>query len=152
MQALEALGGGLAGACALTAVHESVRRACPVAPRMDLLGMRAIEKSMHAAGAEPPEGDRLHTLALASDIVSNSLYYSLVGVGGPRGAWLRGALLGLVAGVGAVALPGPLGLGREPSNRTTSTQVMTVGWYLLGGLAAAAAYRLLAGAAPERRR
>ena len=41
-------------------------------------------------------------------------------------------------------MPGPLGLGHAPSNRTVSTQVMTVGWYVLGGLTAAAAYRLLA--------
>jgi hypothetical protein len=51
--------------------------------------------------------------------------------------------LGLAAGLGAVFLPGPLGLGSAPSNRTTQTQAMTVGWYLLGGLAAGLAYQTL---------
>jgi hypothetical protein len=111
---------------------------------MDVLGMRAIARSMEALGQEPPPACRLHDLALVGDIVANSLYYSLVGVGRPEGAWLRGTLLGLAAGVGAVVLPRSLGLGAAPSKRTAATQAMTVGWYLFGGLAAAAAGRLLA--------
>ncbi|GAB3823275.1 hypothetical protein GCM10028895_29990 [Pontibacter rugosus] len=75
-------------------------------------------------------------MALAGDVLSNSLYYSLAGTG--KDAWWRGAILGATAGAGAVLLPGPLGLGEEPSNRTTKTQAMTVGYYLLGGLVAAA--------------
>jgi hypothetical protein len=140
---LRALGSGLAGACALTAVHETARHNLEDAPRMDVLGMRGIAKSMRKLGQEPPSGERLHQLALGGDIVSNALYYSLVAVGKPEGVWLRGALLGLAAGVGALLLPGPLGLGNEPGARTPSTKAMTVGWYLLGGLAAATAYRLL---------
>jgi hypothetical protein len=42
-----------------------------------------------------------------------------------------------------VALPGPLGLGSEPVARSPARQAMTVGWYMLGGLAAAAVYRSL---------
>jgi hypothetical protein len=114
---------------------------------MDVLGMRAIAGSLRAAGQPPPPDDELHALALAGDIVSNSLYYSLVGVGRPEAALLRGTILGLAAGAGAVLLPEPLGLGRAPSARTTKTKVMTVGWYLAGGIAAAISYRLLAGRA-----
>ena len=129
--------GGLAGAVVLTAVHETMRRFVPNAPRMDVLGMRAIEKLMTKADAEPPQDDdKLHNLALAGDVVSNSLYYSLAGTG--KNAWWRGAALGAAAGLGAVYLPGPLGLGEAPSNRTTQTQLMTVGYYLMGGLVAAA--------------
>ena len=135
-QILKSLAGGLAGACALTLVHETMRRLHPDAPRMDLLGMRAIAKMMRAADTTPPEEDTLFGMTLAGDIVSNAAYYSLTGSG--KNAWLRGGLLGLAAGVGGVVLPGPLGLGTAPSNRTTKTQVMTVAWYLLGGLAAAA--------------
>lgn len=131
------MAGGLAGAVALTLVHETMRRFVPNAPRMDVLGMRSIEKLMTKADAEPPQDkDELHTWALAGDVVSNSLYYSLAGTG--SNAWWRGAALGAAAGLGAVYLPGPLGLGEAPSNRTTQTQLMTVGYYLLGGLVAAA--------------
>ena len=141
MSVLESLTSGVAGACALTLVHETARQYLPDAPRMDVLGMRAIAKPMRALGQEPPRDDHLHRAALAGDLVSNALYYSLVGAGGPRGVWARGAALGLLAGLGGVFLPGPLGLGTAPSRRTPQTALLTVGWYLLGGLAAAAMYQ-----------
>jgi hypothetical protein len=152
MPVLQAAASGLVGACALTLIHESARRALPTAPRMDVLGMRAIAKSMRGVGEEPPPADELHALALVGDVVSNSLYYSLVGIGRPEGALLRGTLLGLAAGVGAVLLPEPLGLGHAPSARTPQTKAMTIGWYLAGGVAAALAYRLLAKRPSENRR
>ncbi|GAB3200772.1 hypothetical protein ABID22_003517 [Pontibacter aydingkolensis] len=135
--ALKAMASGLAGAVVLTVVHETLRRFVPNAPRMDVLGMRSIEKLMTKADQEPPhDKEELHNWALAGDVVSNSLYYSLAGTG--KNAWWRGVALGAAAGAGAVLLPGPLGLGEEPSNKTTKTQVMTVSYYLLGGLVAAA--------------
>lgn len=144
MSLLQAIGSGLIGACTLTLLHESAKRTLPDAPRMDILGMRAIAKSMRRINQEPPSGDRLFNITLVGDIISNSLYYSLVGIGRPENAMLRGTLLGLAAGVGGVVLPEPLGLGNRPSARTSATKAMTVGWYLAGGLAAAVAYRLLA--------
>lgn len=135
---LKALGSGLAGAVALTLIHETARRVAPeTAPRMDVLGMRAIQKAVRAVDAEPPVP--LHEAALVGDIVSNSVYYSLVGAGRREDALRNGALLGLAAGLGAVFLPGPLGLGRQPTD-TPATQAMTVAWYFIGGLAAGAAY------------
>ncbi|MBC3538249.1 hypothetical protein H7U12_01070 [Rufibacter sp. H-1] len=125
---------GLAGAFAVTLVHESVRRFYPNAPRMDILGMRAISKGMRYAGQTPPEPDRLHTWSLVGDIVSNGLYYSLTGAG--KKAWWRGSILGAVAGVGGVVLPGPMGLGVAPSARTKQTQALTIGYYLLAGVVA----------------
>lgn len=149
MSVLTAAASGFAGACVLTLIHESARRALPDAPRMDVLGMRAIARTMRGVGQEPPREEELHAMALAGDVAGNSLYYSLVAVGRPEGALLRGTILGLAAGVGAVLLPEPLGLGDAPSARTPQTKAMTVGWYLAGGLAAALAYRLLAGRAGE---
>jgi hypothetical protein len=134
--ALKAMAGGLAGAVVLTVVHETLRKFVPDAPRMDVLGMRSISKLMEKADQEPPQDkEELHNWALAGDVLSNSLYYSLTGTG--KNAWWRGAALGAAAGAGALLLPGPLGLGEEPSNKTTKTQVMTVSYYLLGGLIAA---------------
>jgi hypothetical protein len=140
---LTSLAAGLAGAAVLTAVHETTRRRTPDAPRMDVLGERAISKMMRAAGAEPPRGKRLHDLALGGDVVSNSLYYSLVGSRGGTEALVRGGLLGLLAGVGAVVLPPYLGLGRAPRGITPRVKAMTVAYYTLGGLAAAATSCLL---------
>jgi hypothetical protein len=139
---LKALGSGLVGACALTLIHETARRFVDDAPRMDVLGMRALAKTMRAVDVEPPVP--LHEAALVGDIVSNSLYYSLVGAGPARDALRNGALLGLAAGLGAVVLPERLGLGRQPTEDSPQTQLMTVAWYTLGGLAAGAAYAALA--------
>jgi hypothetical protein len=50
---------------------------------------------------------------------------------------LRGAGYGLFAGLGAVGLTQKLGLSDKPVTKTTETKVMTVAWYLLGGLVAA---------------
>jgi len=140
---LKALGSGLVGACALTLVHETARRFIDDAPRVDVIGMRAMAKALRAADAELPPDLGLHEAALIGDIVSNSAYYSLVAAGGRDAALRNGALLGLAAGLGAVFLPEPLGLGRQPTERPPVTQAMTVAWYVVGGLAAAATYRAL---------
>jgi hypothetical protein len=138
---IQSLGSGLAGALVLTALHETVRHLRPAdAPRMDILGERGLRKLLNKADAPQPDDQTAYALTMAGDVLSNGLYYSLVGTG--RGVWLRGAALGLAAGIGGVVLPGPMGLGEAPSNRTPQTQAMTVAWYLLGGLAAAAASQL----------
>src|SRR5690606_17625455 len=110
---------GLAGAVILTALHESARRVFHDAPRMDLLGMRAIEKGFKAANETPPSSDNLFALSMAGDLISNSAYYSLVG--NDKNSLAKGAILGLAAGIGGVVLPGPLGLGEDASARTPQT-------------------------------
>lgn len=140
---LQSLGSGFVGACALTVLHETARQFIDEAPRADILGMRAIKKVMKKVDEEPPANDELHTWALGGDVVSNALYYSLIGLAKPEHAVLTGTALGFAAGVGAVALPGPMGLGTAPSSRTPATAAMTIGWYLVGGLATAGIYTLL---------
>lgn len=134
---------GFIGACTLTLIHETARRNIPNAPRMDILGMRAIAGTLDKLDTPAPDDKELHSLAMAGDIVSNSVYYSLVGLGTPETALACGTLLGLAAGIGAVLLPEPLGLGSAPSSRTNETKIMTVAWYTAGGVAAALAYQAL---------
>ena len=134
---------GLAGAVALTAVHETARRILPNAPRMDTVGRRALVKGAKKLGFEPPTQEKQQPLALAGELASNTLYYTLVGLGRNPSPLLRGGVLGSVAGAAAVALPPLLGLGKKPSAANPQRKAMTTGWYLLGGLVAAATYRLL---------
>lgn len=138
MKPSTALGSGLAGAAAVTLIHETVKKISPKAPRMDLLGMNALSKTLKNMDKNPPSNDKLYLWTIAGDLVSNSLYYSLAGVGKKKGALVRGSLLGLAAGLGAVLLPKPLGLNEAYSNRTTTTKIMTVALYLIGGLVTAA--------------
>jgi hypothetical protein len=83
----------------------------------------------------------LHDTALAGDLIANTAYYSLVAAGGADKALLTGSLLGAGAGLGAILLPKPLGLGVGPSDRTAATQAMAVSLYLAGGVLAGAAYQ-----------
>ena len=71
-------------------------------------------------------------------------------MGSGRHALARGLALGSLAGVGSVLLPGPLGLGEAPTNRTPQTQAMTVAWYTLGGLVAGAVGRAVRKASKRR--
>lgn len=142
MKLLPSLTAGFAGALVLTALHEIARRLRPEdAPRMDVLGMRGLRKLLGKADAPQPDDDTLFDMTMAGDIISNGLYYSLVSSG--RHAQRRGLVLGALAGVGGVLLPGPLGLGTAPTNRTPQTQAMTVVWYTVGGLVAGAVARAL---------
>ena len=137
MKILPSLAAGSVGALVLTALHETVRRLHPRdAPRLDLLGERGLRKLLAKAGAAQPDESKAYVLTMTGDVVSNALYYSLVGSG--RHSLRRGLLLGVAAGVGDVVLPGPLGLGKGPSNRTPQTQAMTVAWCTVGGAVAGA--------------
>lgn len=136
----KALAAGAVGACAITLIHELLRRAIPRAPRMDVLGMRGIVRVSRAAGIAPPE--HLHETALLADLVSNAAYYSLVGAI-PGRETAVGAGLGVAAGAGAVLLPGPMGLGSAPSSRTVATQALTVGLYTVGGIVAGACLKAM---------
>jgi hypothetical protein len=89
-----ALGSGLAGAISLTLLHEATRRVVPSAPRLDVLGMRALANTLRVMDQPVPHPTRLHRGALVGDLVANTLYYSLVGVGKDAHMWRRGTLLG----------------------------------------------------------
>ena len=129
---------GTAGAVVLTLLHEVARRRIPSAPRMDLMGMRAIRR-MAPNLREPQMSSRdLHNLALAGDIVSNSLYYAAIPARSRRATWMRATALGAAAGLGALLVPEPIGLGPPPHSHLRSNQLMTVAWYLAGAFATAA--------------
>ena len=143
MKVTAGLAGGLAGTLTVASLHEALRRITPDAPRMDILDMELIRKGLKSINKEVPEEDELQRWAVGGELVCDTAYYGLTGVGGKRGIWLRGILLGLVAGVTAVVLPKPLGLSKEPGNKTLGTELMTIGLYLMGGLVAAATTQLV---------
>ena len=138
-----ALVAGACGAIALTAVHQLARRVTDDAPRMDVLGERAIARTVKAAGGTLPMQPTLHRWALAGDLIANSAYFSLVTCGRNAHVFTRGVAMGLAAGAGALVLPRRIGLGDAPKSDHLANQIMTVAWYLIGGLAAAGAGRAL---------
>lgn len=138
-----AIGSGAVGAGVLTLVHEVMRRLLPGAPQVHVLGMRAVARGAAAAGRRPPDRQGRYRWALAGDLATNAAYYALVGLIARRHSRRTGVLLGATAGLGAVLLPEPLGLGRQPGQRFPVTPLLTIAWYTAGGLAAGVAYRAL---------
>ncbi len=136
---LKATVGGFAGACALTLINEGIARIDTKAPRLDLLGMNAVAKLVKSPASTPDFVKKVLPMSVVGDLVSNTLYYALASGASKQRTLIRGALLGLGAGIGAVALPKPMGLDEKTTNLTPRTQAMTVLYYVVGGLIAAAA-------------
>lgn len=135
MKATTALAGGLAGAVTLNLVHELYRQIDPDAPKVHLIGEEALVKMLKTANLPVPFQEKeLYKWTLAGDILSNTLYYSLVGASKKKNLIKNGLILGFTAGVGAVFMPEKLGLDDAPVARTTETKLLTVLWYTLGGL------------------
>lgn len=147
---VRALLSGLTGAATVNLLNEGARRVSQHAPRMEVIGERALQRSLRLADVKPPRGRALYRWALAGDVAGNTFYYSLAGLGSRRGARRRGAVLGLLAGLGAVFLTKPLGLGRQPDEDTPVTQALTVAWYTAAGIAAGAASHALSGSDSSR--
>ena len=143
METFKNLLGGFAGAIALNILHETYRRLDHDAPRIDLIGEEALSKSLLYVGVDPPKGNARYTATLAGDLISNSLYFSMIGVGNQKFTILRGIAYGFSAGVGALKLPNSLGLKDAPVTKTDKTKILTVGWYILGGIVAALAINKL---------
>ncbi len=137
MNGITNIAGGLAGAVALNILHESIKHLDHNAPRVDLVGEEALTKIAKGVGVQPLQGNALYAATLAGDILSNALYYSLIGMGKKKHLLLRGAGYGLVAGAGALTLTKPMGLSDAPVTRTDKTKILTVAWYLFGGLVTA---------------
>lgn len=135
--------GGFAGAVALNIVHQTLKQFIDKAPRVDLIGEEALNKGLKTLGAKQLKGDSLFLSTLAADIMSNAAYYSMIGLGGRKHLLAKGAAFGLAAGVGALALTEPLGLNDRPVNKSTETKLLTVGYYLLGGIVAALTIKAL---------
>lgn len=136
MKVVASLLGGLAGALVLNAIHESVRQVDSDAPRVDLVGEEAVNKMREAAGAEPLHGNSLYATALSADVLSNALYYSLIGLNSKHTV-KTGLLTGAAAGVAALCLTEKVGLNDAPITRNTEAKLLTVAYYTVGGLAAA---------------
>ena len=134
MKFKNALLAGAAGATALTLVHEGTRQIVSTAPRVDIIGRKLVSYAFYQTGNAAPDKEKHYAIAMMGDLVSNALYYSLVGWGRSSSALTKGLWLGVGGGVAAVVAPQYLDLPEEPVSRESSTTLMTIGWYTLGGV------------------
>ena len=135
---------GFAGAVALNILHETLKHKSNNVPRIDLLGENALQKTLGFFGERIGDKDTLYKATLAGDVISNALYYSLIGAGSKDHVWTRAISYGLAAGVGAVTLPKPLGLDPEPVSKTQKTQLLTIAYYVVGAIVTGGIIKALA--------
>ncbi|AWH83900.1 hypothetical protein HYN59_01655 [Flavobacterium album] len=143
MSKIQNLLAGLGGAIALNILHESLKRKSKDMPRVDLLGEEALQKTLQHFDAEIDDKKSLYAATLAGDILSNTMYYGMIGNGDKDYLFTRAIAYGLAAGVGAVTLPKPLGLDEEPVAHSNKTKALTVGYYLAGALVTAGILALM---------
>jgi hypothetical protein len=127
---------GLAGAVALNVLHEFLKNK-RTTPRIDFLGEQALQKTVRYFGGNITDTDDLYKLTLAGDLISNTIYYSRVASAKRQHLFGRAIAMGLIAGIGAVKLPEPLGLNPKSVAKTDQVKSMTVGYYLFGALVTA---------------
>jgi len=128
---------GFAGAVSLNILHESLKNKSSNVPRVDRLGEEALGHALDFLGIGGKRGKALYGPTLAGDLISNTIYYSLIGSGNPKNVFSRSIVSGLAAGFGAVTLPKPMGLNPEPVAKNNQVKVLTVAYYLVGALVTA---------------
>jgi len=128
---------GLGGAIALNLLHETLKKFRNNTPRIDILGEEALQKGIEYAGGGHISKDKLYAPTLGADLISNALYYSMIGAGKPKHVWAKAVALGLAAGTGAIALPEPMGLNPKPVAKNAEISAQTVGFYVFGALVTA---------------
>lgn len=135
--------GGLLGAAVLNIVHTIAKKLDKDAPAVDEVGEEAMKKSTRAVGLKAPKGDALVAATFGADVASNTMLYTMIGYGGDKHRVLRGAVLGTVVGLATLTIPKQAGLDTTPIRKSTQTQLMTVAWYIIGGIATAVAIKTL---------
>ncbi|MDQ8003442.1 MAG: hypothetical protein REI64_01505 [Pedobacter sp.] len=142
MRWIRNMAAGLMGSVALNILHEVIRKNMSNAPKINLIGAEAVNKTLSQYGRPIQNPDDLHKVTLELDLIANAAYYSAIG-GNGKYIWPKAIAMGLSAGIGALKLPQPLGLDPTPVTATTQKQVMTVGYYLFGALVTAFALKTI---------
>jgi hypothetical protein len=137
MSKIKNLIAGFAGAVALNILHETLKHRSRNVPRIDLLGENALQKALGFFGEGISDKNTLYKATLAGDIVSNTIYYSMIGAGEARYLWPKALFLGFSAGIGAVRLPEPMGLNPRPVTKSDQVKALTVGYYVFGAIVTA---------------
>ena len=141
MQASKALS-GLAGAAMVTGLNYLGQQLTSSAPQLDLLGRQAVRKTAGGLDAEQPSESTVQATALGGDLATNSMIYSLAGVGRAKNPILRGVLVGAAMGAVVVLLAPKLGFARRATGKGWQGKAMAIGQYALGGATAGMTHRL----------
>jgi hypothetical protein len=80
MGLIKNLTAGLLGSLALNFLHETLRKNETNVPKINLLGEEALNKTRIGLGKTPiTDEEELYKATLKADLISNTMYYSLIG-------------------------------------------------------------------------
>jgi formamidopyrimidine-DNA glycosylase len=145
MKLISSLAGGFAGACAVTLLNQLVKKFDKGAPRIDLLGQETLAQVHEELGTEVPGQEQLYKEALATDLLSNTIYFSIAGTN-DKHTEIQGGMQGIMAGLGAVYAPGILNALNVNPDHTAGTdkkKALTTAYYFIGGMVAAEVMKLV---------
>ena len=143
MDFVKSLIAGFAGSAALNILHETVRKFDNQAPRLDLIGEEALQKSTKTLHLPIPTGDKLYNATIIGDILSNATYYTGIGMGSKKFLIWKALGYGLSAGLAAIKLPKPIGLDDKPVASSDKRKVMSLGYYVFGALITAGVFGMI---------
>jgi hypothetical protein len=132
---LQALGYSLAGAAAAALANETARRVGPSHSPLGFLHKRSI---LHNPFGRAPQ-----IRTLAANLLPTPLVNNILGERQAKRNWLRGALVGLGAGLGSLALPQRRESFWRRRSARKGSRLGRFGRFLLGSLAVAATTKLV---------
>lgn len=125
MNLTRAIEGGLAGASTLTLLQQALQRINPDVPQLSLMGKPGIIRKIRKYTRKGKSTKKLY-IQLASEILSATAYFGITALGKKKNAPLRGALLGLGAGLAATLLEKE---GSEDEQKDIGQQLLTIASY-----------------------
>ena len=137
MKLVSSIAGGFAGACVVTLLNQIIKKFDKGAPRIDLLGQEVAAEMHEAVGSDVPAKSQLYKEALAGDLLSNTIYFSIAGANNKQ-TEVQGGIQGVFAGLSAVYAPGlSNALNAKHTGETDKKKILTMAYYFIGGVVAA---------------
>ena len=161
MKLASAIEGGLAGATTISLIGETLRKLDGQHPGANGLTHKKLKKRFKKAKTKKSKKSREQYVKLAGDLLGAASVLGFTSLGKRKNAVLRGALLGVAAGLGAVLLDDNTHHDRHGSNGhegfhetmlakdTTLQKALEVGLFTIGGMIAG---KILQGAGKKKKR
>lgn len=141
MKIANALEGGLTGATTIAVLTDTLKRMNGHSTHLNLFDRKQLRKRFKKTGSKKPLQATKQYTRLAGDLLASTTFFGLSSLGKKKNTLLRGAALGMAAGLGSVLLTGDSknseqGNGKRLEDDALLTKVLEVSLYTIGGMIA----------------